>query len=240
MATGLGKTLLAVLDTERFAAEIGRRPRVVLASPDSLVHRAQEASRRPSILQFLGLMLALSGCYADLSVDAEDGPDDTLAELDRVRWVGPAAFRRLRAYTPSTDYSCETVGVQVLAFNDFHGNPLATDGLVRPHRHGSEPCDRSRGRGRRRVPRDTRSRARRSTTSPPTSSRTRRARRCCRAGPSGASARRASRSSASLWRAPRTSRRPQESSASPSPSRQRPSTPSYPRSRPRGSTPSSS
>jgi superfamily II DNA or RNA helicase/diadenosine tetraphosphate (Ap4A) HIT family hydrolase len=32
LATGLGKTLLAVLDTERFAAEIGRRPRVLLVA----------------------------------------------------------------------------------------------------------------------------------------------------------------------------------------------------------------
>lgn len=200
MATGLGKTLLAVLDTERFAAEIGRRPRMVLASSASIVYAAQEVSMRSSILQFLVLLLPLSGCYADLGVDAEDGPDDTflgaadasgvadhtptacavlkltnlgsvetldgvvglssqtadaiyayrlgpdrlagtdddrwirdLAELDRVRWVGPAAFRRLRAYTASTGYSCETVGVQVLAFNDFHGNlqpPTGSSGRI--------------------------------------------------------------------------------------------------------------
>jgi len=56
-----------------------------------------------------------------------------LVELDRIRWVGPAAFRSLRRYTQDTGYACETVDVQLLAFNDFHGNlapPSGSSGRI--------------------------------------------------------------------------------------------------------------
>ena len=59
--------------------------------------------------------------------DGEPGtPDDegfaTLAALDAVKYVGPAAFQRLLAYvTDHAEWACGQVPLQLLAINDFHG-----------------------------------------------------------------------------------------------------------------------
>jgi 5'-nucleotidase len=52
----------------------------------------------------------------------DDGWFRTLAELDAVKYVGPRAFARLLAYTEARGVACGAVEVQLLAFNDFHGN----------------------------------------------------------------------------------------------------------------------
>jgi 5'-nucleotidase len=47
----------------------------------------------------------------------------TLAELDAAAYVGPKAFGQLRRYAKEhSAYACGVVDVQLLAFNDFHGN----------------------------------------------------------------------------------------------------------------------
>jgi 5'-nucleotidase len=57
-----------------------------------------------------------------------------LAGLDKVGWLGPAAFRRLRSYAKAhTETACGVVDVQLLAFNDFHGNlkpPSGSSGKI--------------------------------------------------------------------------------------------------------------
>lgn len=71
--------------------------------------------------------------------DGFAGTDDDrwiqdLGELDRIKWVGPATFRDLRDYaTATSDYACGEVAVQLLGFNDFHGNlqpPSGSSGRV--------------------------------------------------------------------------------------------------------------
>ncbi len=58
-----------------------------------------------------------------------------LADLDRVKNVGPVAFRRLLAHTRATSaYECSTQAVQLLATNDFHGNlkpPAGSSGRIK-------------------------------------------------------------------------------------------------------------
>jgi len=57
-----------------------------------------------------------------------------LAALDAIKWVGPKAFKRLLAYTNThSEWACGTVPVQLLAFNDFHGNlkpPSGSSGKI--------------------------------------------------------------------------------------------------------------
>ncbi|MBX3270636.1 MAG: bifunctional metallophosphatase/5'-nucleotidase [Sandaracinaceae bacterium] len=70
--------------------------------------------------------------------DGVEGTDDDrwirdLAELDAIRYVGPATFRRMRDYTRAGAYACGEVPVQLLAFNDFHGNlepPSGSSGRI--------------------------------------------------------------------------------------------------------------
>jgi 5'-nucleotidase len=65
-------------------------------------------------------------------------PDDawfiTLADLDRAAYVGPATFRKLANYAKThPEYDCGVVDVQLLAFNDFHGNlkpPSGSSGRI--------------------------------------------------------------------------------------------------------------
>ncbi len=57
-----------------------------------------------------------------------------LADLDRVKHVGPVAFRRMLARTRATSaWECSTQSVQLLATNDFHGNlkpPAGSSGRI--------------------------------------------------------------------------------------------------------------
>ncbi len=57
-----------------------------------------------------------------------------LAELDRVPYVGKAAFKNLLSYARShAEWACGTQDVQLLATNDFHGNlkpPSGSSGRV--------------------------------------------------------------------------------------------------------------
>lgn len=58
---------------------------------------------------------------------------DTLAALDKVKYVGPKAFKQLLAHTNATDYACGQVAVKLLATNDFHGNlkpPAGSSGRI--------------------------------------------------------------------------------------------------------------
>ncbi|MCK6572015.1 5'-nucleotidase C-terminal domain-containing protein [Myxococcota bacterium] len=58
---------------------------------------------------------------------------DGLEALDRVKYVGPKAFKLLLGHTRTTGYSCGQVAVQVLATNDFHGNlkpPAGSGGRI--------------------------------------------------------------------------------------------------------------
>lgn len=58
----------------------------------------------------------------------------TLAELDAVPYVANTAFRKLRRHAAATgSYGCGVVNVQLLAFNDFHGNlkpPSGSSGKI--------------------------------------------------------------------------------------------------------------
>lgn len=76
---------------------------------------------------------------ARLGADGKLGTGDDawfvdLKSLDRVPYVGPAAFKKLLAYTQrNRDFACGTRHVQVLAMNDFHGNlkpPAGSSGRV--------------------------------------------------------------------------------------------------------------
>ncbi len=63
-----------------------------------------------------------------------DGFLASLAELDAVKYIGPAAFKRLRTYAAAhAEYACGTQSLQLLAFNDFHGNlrpPTGSSGRI--------------------------------------------------------------------------------------------------------------
>ncbi len=72
---------------------------------------------------------------ADGALDTDDdGWFSTLAGLDGVPYVGPKAFKALRKYaTDHPAYHCGAVDVQLLAFNDFHGNlkpPSGSSGRI--------------------------------------------------------------------------------------------------------------
>ncbi len=64
----------------------------------------------------------------------EDDFLPTLAALDAVRYIGPAAVRRLDTYAKAhSAYACGSQQVQVLATNDFHGNlkpPSGSSGRI--------------------------------------------------------------------------------------------------------------
>ncbi len=71
--------------------------------------------------------------------DAIPGTEDdrwfpTLAKLDAIPQIGDAAFRRLDAYAKAhPEFACGVVPVQLLAFNDFHGNlqpPSGSSGRI--------------------------------------------------------------------------------------------------------------
>lgn len=72
---------------------------------------------------------------ADAAADTQDdGWFVGLADLDAVKWVGPKTFRRLLDYSgASAEYACARVDVQLLGFNDFHGNlkpPAGSSGRI--------------------------------------------------------------------------------------------------------------
>jgi 5'-nucleotidase len=46
---------------------------------------------------------------------------DDLAELDAIRYVGPASLRRLHDYAGANGFTCTTVEVQILSVSDWHG-----------------------------------------------------------------------------------------------------------------------
>lgn len=88
---------------------------------------------------------ALNWNAASAIIDARKGTDrklgtqddrwfHNLASLDQVKYVGPAAMKRLLDYSAShSQYACGTVDVQVLAINDFHGNlkpPAGSSGKI--------------------------------------------------------------------------------------------------------------
>ncbi|HUQ05405.1 MAG TPA: bifunctional metallophosphatase/5'-nucleotidase [Kofleriaceae bacterium] len=58
----------------------------------------------------------------------------SLSDLDRIKHVGPAAFRRMLDYTRGAPaWACGTQSVQLLATNDFHGNlkpPSGSSGRI--------------------------------------------------------------------------------------------------------------
>jgi 5'-nucleotidase len=77
----------------------------------------------------------LNAKAAEAIVDArEDDFLPTLAALDAVKYVGPAAFRRLNEYAQAHPaFACGTQSVQLLATNDFHGNlkpPSGSSGRI--------------------------------------------------------------------------------------------------------------
>ncbi|MCC6665825.1 MAG: bifunctional metallophosphatase/5'-nucleotidase [Polyangiaceae bacterium] len=64
-----------------------------------------------------------------------------LAALDAVKWVGPKAFKQLRAYAKAhSEWTCGTVPVQLLAFNDFHGNLKPPSGSTGKITTGPNPA----------------------------------------------------------------------------------------------------
>ena len=88
---------------------------------------------------------ALNASAAKSIIEARRGPDGllgtdddawfpTLAALDAVRYVGPAAMKRIVDYSSKhSEWACGDVDVQVLAFNDFHGNlkpPSGSSGKI--------------------------------------------------------------------------------------------------------------
>lgn len=71
--------------------------------------------------------------------DAKLGTDDDgwfakLDDVDAIPQIGPAAFRKLKAFAAANaGYTCGKVAVQLLAFNDFHGNlkpPAGSSGRI--------------------------------------------------------------------------------------------------------------
>jgi 5'-nucleotidase len=70
----------------------------------------------------------------------DDGWYATLADVDAVRYVGPATFRRLAAYAGGhAEFACGPVNVQLLAFNDFHGNLKPPSGSGGRIQTGADP-----------------------------------------------------------------------------------------------------
>jgi 5'-nucleotidase len=71
----------------------------------------------------------------DGAIDTQDdGWYATLHDLDVVKYVGPATLKRMREYAADhAEYQCGSIDVQLLAFNDFHGNmepPSGSSGRI--------------------------------------------------------------------------------------------------------------
>lgn len=64
----------------------------------------------------------------------DDGWFATLKRLDDIKFIGKASFTRMLAYASAhPEYACGPVAVQLLAFNDFHGNlkpPSGSSGRI--------------------------------------------------------------------------------------------------------------
>jgi 5'-nucleotidase len=88
---------------------------------------------------------ALNATAARSILEARRGADGKLAtdddvwfhnlkSLDEVKYVGPSAMKKLLAYAKNRpEWACADVEVQVLAFNDFHGNlkpPAGSSGKI--------------------------------------------------------------------------------------------------------------
>ncbi|MFO0651488.1 MAG: DEAD/DEAH box helicase family protein [Polyangiales bacterium] len=115
LATGLGKTLLAVLDVERFARELGRRPRViVIAHREELLTQAarwfrcaaREAGRALALSWYTGSRAELDGEVVLASVQklslatgiaALDGQRFDYAVVDEVHHAHAGSYRRVLA-----------------------------------------------------------------------------------------------------------------------------------------------
>ncbi len=69
-----------------------------------------------------------------LATTSDDELFETLAELDAVKYVGKASFTQMVKYVGKhPEYACGQVAVQLLAFNDFHGNlkpPSGSSGVI--------------------------------------------------------------------------------------------------------------
>ena len=77
-------------------------------------------------------------------IDWREGPDGTLGtaddrwfanaeQLDAIKHIGPKALERMQDYVADEDIVCGEVEVQLLAFNDFHGNlrpPSGSSGRI--------------------------------------------------------------------------------------------------------------
>jgi 5'-nucleotidase len=71
---------------------------------------------------------------------ADDMYFHTLGALDEVRFVGPKAFKQLLTYAQSSGVSCGETLLQVLAFNDFHGNLKPPSGSSGKMQLGLDPA----------------------------------------------------------------------------------------------------
>jgi len=100
---------------------------------------------RTADLETLDVDAKLNARAAAEIIEAREGKDATLntgddaffanlAELDAVPYVGVAAFKALAKYADAhVAYKCTNVAVQLLAFNDFHGNlkpPAGSSGRI--------------------------------------------------------------------------------------------------------------
>lgn len=77
-------------------------------------------------------------------IDHREGPDGELGtaddrwfanmgELDAIKHIGPKALERMEEYVADEGIACGEVSVQLLAFNDFHGNlrpPSGSSGRI--------------------------------------------------------------------------------------------------------------
>ncbi len=73
---------------------------------------------------------------------ADDRWFTTLADLDAVPYVGPVTYHKLTTRALGDDvYQCGAVPVQVLGFNDFHGNLKPPSGATGRIQTGPAPTD---------------------------------------------------------------------------------------------------
>jgi len=76
----------------------------------------------------------------DTRETADDGWYAKLRQLDKIKYVGPATFNRMLAYASAhPEYACGPVEVQLLAFNDFHGNLKPPSGSAGRIQTGADP-----------------------------------------------------------------------------------------------------
>ena len=68
---------------------------------------------------------------------------DSLAQLDAVKYVGPITFKRLADATADARWACGMAKVQLLAFNDFHGNLAPPSGSSGTIATGPDPATSS-------------------------------------------------------------------------------------------------